>query len=111
VTAPTSKNVACLEIKDRPQVRGLKVKFLLLVTVIRFNFYPQLFELFNQWFNITFIHGPGASGPGTMRQRNMNSNFKQRDGGRLYGIAKMGQQEFGVEFVLNGSNSSVANPK
>jgi hypothetical protein len=41
----------------------------------------------------------------------MNSNFIQRDGGRLYGIAKMGQQEYGVEFVLNGSKPSVTNPK
>jgi hypothetical protein len=35
-------------------------------------------------FNITFIRGPGASRPGMMRQRNMNSNFIQRDGDGLY---------------------------
>jgi hypothetical protein len=46
-----------------------------------------------------------------MRQRNMNSNLIQRDGGRLYDIAKMGQQEYGAEFVLNASKSSVANSK
>jgi hypothetical protein len=46
-----------------------------------------------------------------MRQRNMNSNFIQRDGGRLYDIAKMDQQEYGVKFVLNGSKLSVANLK
>jgi hypothetical protein len=46
-----------------------------------------------------------------MRQRNMNSNFKQRDGGRLYGTAKMGQQEYAVELVLNGSKPSITNPK
>jgi hypothetical protein len=61
--------------------------------------------------NITFIHGPGASRPGTMRQRNMNSNFVQRFGGRLYDTVKMGQQEYGAEFILNGSKPSVANPK
>jgi hypothetical protein len=46
-----------------------------------------------------------------MRQRNMNSNFIQRDGGRLYDTAKTGQQEYDAELVLNGSKPSVANPK
>jgi hypothetical protein len=46
-----------------------------------------------------------------MRQRNMNSNFIQRDGGRLYDTAKTGQHEYGVEFVLNVSKLSVANLK
>jgi hypothetical protein len=46
-----------------------------------------------------------------VRQKNMNSNFIQRDGGRLYGTTKTGQQEYGVEFFLNGSKLSVANPK
>jgi hypothetical protein len=41
----------------------------------------------------------------------MNSNFIQIDGGRLYDTAKMGQQEYGAEFVQNGSKPSVANPK
>jgi hypothetical protein len=41
----------------------------------------------------------------------MNSNFIQRDGGRLYGTTKMDQQEYGEEFVLNGSNTYVAYPK
>jgi hypothetical protein len=40
----------------------------------------------------------------------MNSNFIQRDGGRLYDIAKMGQQEYGAELILNGLKTSVANP-
>jgi hypothetical protein len=40
VNVPTSKNVICLEIIDRPQVSGSKVKFLLLVTIVRFNSYP-----------------------------------------------------------------------
>jgi hypothetical protein len=62
-------------------------------------------------FNITFIHGPEASGLGMMRQRNMNSNLIQRDGGRLYDTVKMGQQEYGAEFVLNGSKPSVTNLK
>jgi hypothetical protein len=62
-------------------------------------------------FNITFIRGLGASGPGTIRQRKMNSNFIQIDGGRLYDTAKMGQQEYGAELVLNGSKPSVTNPK
>jgi hypothetical protein len=52
-----------------------------------------------------------ASGPGTMRQRNMNSYFTQREGGRLYGTARTDQQEYGAEFELNGSKPSVANPK
>jgi hypothetical protein len=40
VNAPTSKNDACLEIMDGPQVSGSKVKFLLLIIVIHFNSYP-----------------------------------------------------------------------
>jgi hypothetical protein len=31
----------------------------------------------------------------------MNSYFMQREGGRLFGIAKTSQQEYGVTFVLN----------
>jgi hypothetical protein len=62
-------------------------------------------------FNIIFIHEPGAFGAGMMRQWNMNSNFIQRDGGRLYDTAKMGQQEYGAELVLNASKPSVNNPK
>jgi hypothetical protein len=41
----------------------------------------------------------------------MNSNLIQRDGGRLYDTVKTGQQEYGVELVLNGSKPYVANPK
>jgi hypothetical protein len=38
------------EIMDRPQEHHLKVEFLLLVRIVRFNSYPQLFQLFNQQF-------------------------------------------------------------
>jgi hypothetical protein len=41
----------------------------------------------------------------------MNSYFIQKDDVSLYGTLKIGQQEYGVEFVLNGSKSSVAYPK
>jgi hypothetical protein len=41
----------------------------------------------------------------------MNSNFIQRDGDRLYGTAKMSQQEYSAELLLNGSKPSIANPK
>jgi hypothetical protein len=61
-------------------------------------------------FNITFSRGR-ASRPGTMRQRKMNSYFIQKDDVSLYGTLKIGQQEYGVEFVLNRSKSSVAYPK
>jgi hypothetical protein len=33
----------------------------------------------------------------------------QIEGGRLYGIQKTGQQEYGVAFVLNGEKPSVDN--
>jgi hypothetical protein len=45
-----------------------------------------------------------------IRTRNINSDFIQRDVGRLYGTTKMSEQEYGAEFVLNGSNLSVINP-
>jgi hypothetical protein len=41
----------------------------------------------------------------------MNSYFIQRDCARLYSTAKMGQQEYDSEFVLNESKLSVANPE
>jgi hypothetical protein len=41
----------------------------------------------------------------------MNSYFIQREGGKLYGTIKTGQQEYGAEFILNGSKSSIVNPK
>jgi hypothetical protein len=50
MNAPTSKNVICLEIMDRPQVWMSKIELMLLVTVVRFDSYPQLLQLFNQWF-------------------------------------------------------------
>jgi hypothetical protein len=40
----------------------------------------------------------------------MNSYFIQREGGRLYEIANMNQQEYGATFVLNGEKPSVTNP-
>jgi hypothetical protein len=39
----------------------------------------------------------------------MKSYFMQRKGGRLYEIAKTGQQEYDVSFVLNGEKPSVTN--
>jgi hypothetical protein len=39
----------------------------------------------------------------------MTSYFMQREGGRLYGKTKTCQQEYGAEFVPNGSKSSVVN--
>jgi hypothetical protein len=40
----------------------------------------------------------------------MKSYFIQREGGRLYVIGKMNQQEYGAAIVLNGEKPSVANP-
>jgi hypothetical protein len=45
-----------------------------------------------------------------MRHKNMYSYFMQREGGRLYGIAKIGQQEYDATLVLLGENPFVANP-
>jgi hypothetical protein len=45
-----------------------------------------------------------------MRHRNIYSYFIQRVGGRLYGIAKTGQQEYNGALVLYDMNPSVANP-
>jgi hypothetical protein len=39
----------------------------------------------------------------------MKSYFMQREGDRLYGTIKTSQQEYGAEFVLNGSKPSVTN--
>jgi hypothetical protein len=44
-----------------------------------------------------------------MRQRNMNSYFIQRDGGRLYDTTNMGHQEYGPKSALNGSKPYVPN--
>jgi hypothetical protein len=46
-----------------------------------------------------------------MRQRDMNYNFIQRDGGKLYDTAKIGQQEYGVDFILNVTIPSITNLK
>jgi hypothetical protein len=54
--------------------------------------------------------GPGWFGPGIMRHRNIYSYFIQRAGGRLYGIAKTGQQEYDDALILYGMNPSVTNP-
>jgi hypothetical protein len=52
----------------------------------------------------------GWSGPGMMRHRNMYSYFRQRVGGRLYGISKIDQQEYDAALILYGENPSVTNP-
>jgi hypothetical protein len=44
-----------------------------------------------------------------MRHRNIYSYFMQREGGRFYGIVKIGQQEYDVALILYGVNPSVAN--
>jgi hypothetical protein len=41
----------------------------------------------------------------------MNSYFMQRESSRFYRTAKTSQQEYGAEFELNESMSSVTNPK
>jgi hypothetical protein len=51
-------------------------------------------------FNITLMHVLGWSGPGTMRHKNIYSYFMKREGGRLYRIAKMSQQEYATALVL-----------
>jgi hypothetical protein len=56
------------------------------------------------------MHVPGRSGPSMMRHRNIYSYFMQREGGRLYGIAKTGQQEYDATLILYGENPSVAIP-
>jgi hypothetical protein len=61
-------------------------------------------------FNITLMRVPGWFGSGMMRHRNIYSYFMQREGERLYGIAKMGQQEYDVALILYGRNPSVAIP-
>jgi hypothetical protein len=45
-----------------------------------------------------------------MRQRNINSYFMQREGGRLYGTANMGQQEYDAVLSPKGVKLSVASP-
>jgi hypothetical protein len=106
------QNVVCLEIKDRPRVCRSKVEFFASFNSRTLRLLSKVVStLQSTGFNITFSHGLGASGPGTMRQRIMNSYFMQRECGRLYRTAKTNQQEYGVEFVLNGLKSSVSNPK
>jgi hypothetical protein len=45
-----------------------------------------------------------------IRHRNIYSYFMQREGGRLYGIAKTGEQEYDATLILYGVNPSIANP-
>jgi hypothetical protein len=45
-----------------------------------------------------------------MRHKNIYSCFIHRAGGRLYGIAKIGQQEYDYALILYSENPSVANP-
>jgi hypothetical protein len=88
MNAPSGKNTVGPEILNRPQICSLECEFLLHMRVISFDSIPQLFQLVNQGFqHITLSFGLGWSGPGMMRQRNINSYFIQREGGRLYGIA------------------------
>jgi hypothetical protein len=45
-----------------------------------------------------------------MRHMNIYSYFMEREGGRLYAIAKMGQQEYDTTLILYDDNPSVTNP-
>jgi hypothetical protein len=56
------------------------------------------------------MHVLGWSRLGMRRHRNIYSYFMQREGGRLFGIAKTGQQEYDTTLILYGVNPSVANP-
>jgi hypothetical protein len=44
-----------------------------------------------------------------MMHMNINSYFMQRQDGRLYGIAKIGQQEYNALLLLKGMKPSNAN--
>src|SRR6266498_708853 len=50
MNAPSGENVVGQEIVNRPQICGPKGEFLLLVKVISFDSFPQLFQLFDQGF-------------------------------------------------------------
>jgi hypothetical protein len=45
-----------------------------------------------------------------MRHWNIYSYFIQREGGRLYGIVKTGQQDYDATLILWGENPPIANP-
>jgi hypothetical protein len=82
-----------------------------LVTVVHFNSYPQLFQLFNLWFQHHIYSWTRSFWTRYDETKEHELKLIQRDGGRLYDTTKMGQQEYGVEFVLNGSKPSIANLK
>jgi hypothetical protein len=47
IATPSYKNNVCLKIMDRPQIHNSMVELLLLIIVIRFDSFPQLFQHFN----------------------------------------------------------------
>jgi hypothetical protein len=61
-------------------------------------------------FNIALMRVPRWSRLGMMRHRNIYSYIIQREGGRLYEIAKTCQQEYDAALILYGMNPSIANP-
>jgi hypothetical protein len=61
-------------------------------------------------FNMTLSFFLGLSGPGMIKQRNINSYFIQREGGRLYGITNTSQHEYDDAIWPKGVKPSVARP-
>ena len=55
-------------------------------------------------------HTLRCSGLGITRHKNINSYFMQRAGGRLYGMAMIGQHEYDATVILNGVKPSVSKP-
>jgi hypothetical protein len=110
MNTPSGKNIVGHEFMNRPQICSPECEFLLLVRVISFNSIPQLFQLVDQGSQHHIDFGLGWSGPGTMRQRNINSYFMQREEGRLYGTTNMGQQEYDDALSPKGVKPSVASP-
>jgi hypothetical protein len=92
---PTGKNSIRHEAMHRPQIRNSKFEYLFLKTLYASTAFQRSFNSLIKDFNMTLSFFPGWFGLGMIKQRNINSYFIQREGGRLYGITKMDQHGYG----------------
>ena len=94
----------------QPQICNSKFEYMFFKNIVCFDSFQSTFNSSIKGFNMALSFFPGWFEPGMIKQRNINSYFIQREGGRLYEITKTNQHEYDDAIWPKGVKPSVASP-